>query len=208
MSRPDVGHAFFPALRLIILCLRAKNTDSSSMAGTATPNATGKTILCHTRTRLQAQAWLHVPFTCAWKSKWKRGRASETLINVVCVPITSFVFHVFVINQLVSECQDISHWTKRAQRDLFCCQEMIKLIKRCQKVKNRTTKSQSAVHHPQKGRMNTSLSWINLISPPFFCKEALRGLSAHAKLNFPERKAWSETSECQKSEDCEGNRIV
>lgn len=68
---------------------------------------------------------------------------SETLINVACITIRSFVFHVFVISPLVGRSQDINHWSKRARRDLFLCQQIIMLIKNCQKMKNHAKKSQS-----------------------------------------------------------------
>lgn len=101
------------------------------------------------QTPKKAWAWLNVMcffvFMCACKCEWKPAWPSETLINVACIAIRSFVFHVFVISPLVHRSQDISHWSKRARRDLFLCQQIIMLIKSCQKMKNHAKKSQSTV---------------------------------------------------------------
>lgn len=159
MSRPDVGHAFFPqAQRLIILCFRAKNTDILSWtAGTEpepepwkrwkVPGRRGRLSGPDTKksSSLTECYVCFFVFMCACKCEWKPAWPSETLINGACITIRSFVFHVFVISPLVRRSQDISHWSKRARRDLFLCQQIIMLIKSCQKMKNHAKKSQATV---------------------------------------------------------------
>lgn len=122
---PRCGMHFFPALRLSILCLWAKNTQASywqleqnlcvmrAMEGPDWEQRTAEwssdemqqqNIPCNTRTCLKAPAWQHAPLTHAWKheSVWNFN------INVICVPIPNSVFQVLMPEHqpLISMCTE------------------------------------------------------------------------------------------------------